>query len=62
LEKLKEKYPAVIGFILSGKAGLPSENAALVNLLDDNYTEMRKDSEMALISIFSKQSQLRRNL
>jgi len=42
LAKLKEKYPAVIGFILSGKAGLRSENALLVDLLDNNYTEMKK--------------------
>ncbi len=42
LTKLREKYPALIGFVLSGKAELPSENDKLKHLLDTNFSEMRK--------------------
>ena len=42
LTKLKEKYPSVIGFILSGKAGLPSENEVLKGLLEKNLSAMRQ--------------------
>ena len=42
LTKLREKYPALIGFVLSGKAELPSENDTLKHLLDTNFSEMRK--------------------
>ncbi len=42
LEKLREKYPNIIGIILSGKAGLPSENDELRFLLETNLSEMKQ--------------------
>lgn len=42
LAQLKEKNAALIGFILSGKAELPSENDKLKHLLDTNFSAMRK--------------------
>jgi len=42
LAKLHEKYPNIIGFILSAKAELASENNKLNQLLETDFIEFRK--------------------
>jgi CheY-like chemotaxis protein len=42
LGQLREKYPNILGFVLSGKAELASENEKLKHLLDTNFSELRK--------------------